>query len=88
MPCVRMYGPGFSAIVCRVKGPRCRSCHQPAEVLCDWPIGPHGRTCSARLCPAHATRIGPGRDLCPDHAAQLHAAPLQSALACGCGGIS
>lgn len=88
MPCVRISGPGFSAIVCRVKGgPRCRWCRQPAEILCDWPTGPRG-TCSARLCPAHAAHMGPGRDLCPDHAAQLRAAPPQSALACGCGGVS
>lgn len=64
---------GVTAIVCsrgRRGGspPTCRWCTAPSSRLCDAPV--KGRTCDAPMCRVHATAIGQGRDMCPDHVSQ------------------
>lgn len=65
-------GNGGRAIVCGTGRPRakCR-CGRPATLLCDWKL-PTRRsgTCDAPLCPACTAAPAPGKDLCPDHAAE------------------
>jgi hypothetical protein len=44
-------------------------CPFDAVALCDYPAG-RGRTCSAKICGAHATKVGQ-RDYCPTHAGRV-----------------
>lgn len=60
-------------IICRKRGPRiCNFCGRFSTKLCDFPIKVgdigHTRTCDAPMCDACATRVGPNRDYCPNHA--------------------
>jgi hypothetical protein len=45
------------------------SCPFPAVALCDYPLG-KGRTCGAKICGDHRTKIGDS-DHCPAHAGAL-----------------
>jgi hypothetical protein len=68
-----MPGGGY-AIVCgghRGKLEYCQDCiaqgrKTPSTILCDGPApeGSKQKTCDRRCCRAHATPIGPDRDLC------------------------
>ena len=69
MTCEPLPGGGF---VCNrsARRPRCGvpGCDRPAEFECDFPIArKKSGTCDARLCGAHATKAGEGRDLCGPH---------------------
>ena len=63
---------GGTAILCGRQQPKmkCRSCGQPADLLCDWktPEGRYG-TCDAPICTSCTTKPAPNKDLCPTHAA-------------------
>lgn len=68
--------PGVTMIVCR-RGARPRAapcdlagCNREHTKLCDFPLRGKraGATCDAKICDAHATQVGPGRDYCPAHA--------------------
>jgi len=68
MPCTVIKSGDLTAIVCtrgQRKPPRCRWCRKPGTLLCDGPARKGGGTCDARICPDHATNVGPDRDLCP-----------------------
>lgn len=61
---------GFAIICTRgIRKRYCRWCRREANRLCDHEISP-GKTCDANICVSHATRVGPNKDLCPDHARQ------------------
>lgn len=63
---------GSTAIVCGPRRPprRC-ACGQPAALLCDWKVpGKKSGTCDRPLCRACATKVGPDKDLCPEHTAR------------------
>lgn len=66
-------GGGATAIFCGSREKPCSvpHCGRATTKLCDFAVGPPGagkqRTCSARLCDAHATKKGDA-DLCPAHA--------------------
>lgn len=60
--------PAPCCAVIRLAGRRTR-CLAFSTLMCDWPTEAGG-TCSAPLCADHAQEIGPGRHLCPIHAAQ------------------
>jgi hypothetical protein len=70
----------FTAFICtRGRQPkRCSFCNtQWATKLCDFPVGPRGKTCDAAMCDQCATSVGPDRDHCPRHKnAPLAQAPL------------
>ena len=67
----------ITMIVCR-RGQRLRSaapcsvpgCGEKHTHLCDYPLKGKkaGKTCDAKLCEGHATRIATGQDRCPAHA--------------------
>lgn len=69
-------GPGMTAIVCgsRTRRAPCSvpGCGRPHTKLCDAPVNRKAKpgTCDAKLCDAHATKLGPERDICPAHAAR------------------
>lgn len=77
MPCTIVKVGDATAIVC-TRGQRrqnCRWCGSPSTKLCDARLSPlaqvtHIKTCDAPMCDVHAKRVGPDRDLCPDHAAK------------------
>ncbi len=58
-----------NAIVC---GPvaRCKDCHAPSTILCDFPVIRLGKehTCDRRCCRNHAVRVGENKDFCLPHA--------------------
>lgn len=69
MPVIDM-GDGGYAIIC---GPRSRKkycdwCRGESHFLCDYEID-KGRTCDAKMCHVHATRVSAGKDYCPNHVA-------------------
>jgi hypothetical protein len=74
---------GTVGIVCgsRARAARCQvaGCRQSHTALCDHPVegDPNGRTCDVKLCDLHRTQIGPGTDLCPDHAKQALISEVQ-----------
>jgi hypothetical protein len=60
---------GGAAIVCGPRGRQRRcACGQPATLLCDWKIkGKKSGRCDRPVCQQHATKVGPDKDLCPEH---------------------
>jgi len=65
---------GARAIVCGSRSSRrdrCVACGRRATLECDWKV-PSRRsgTCDAPLCASCTTSPAPGKDLCPDHAAE------------------
>lgn len=63
---------GVRAIVCTTgRGQRCTRCGSKATLLCDWKV-PSRRsgTCDKPICAACTHAPAPGKDLCPDHAAE------------------
>jgi hypothetical protein len=70
--CTRIdLGPGVTGWVCRGRQPRPAGCSvphcgRPHTVLCDFPM--KAKTCDAKLCDAHRTKVGPNLDHCPAHA--------------------
>jgi len=66
---VKMPGGGVAFVDGgKPRGWRCGFCFLGAALRCDWPVA-EGKTCDARMCPDHATKVGPDRDYCPAHAA-------------------
>lgn len=66
---------GTRAIVCgpKPRRQRCSSCNRlGATLLCDWKIG-DGRTCDKPICADCTHSPAPGKDLCPEHAAEWKA---------------
>ena len=64
---------GGSAIICgRGRRTYCEhtGCGAPSTKLCDGP-GTIGGTCDKRMCDEHAHNIGPDRDLCSVHFAEM-----------------
>lgn len=68
---------GGSGIVCGRRGSRpssCSVCGRPAERLCDFIVSRKGarrrKRCSVGLCSEHTSEPAPGKDLCPEHAAE------------------
>lgn len=59
---------GAGAIVCGSfpQEKHCVACGTFSTRLCDFPL-PGGRTCDAPMCDTHAVRVGPNRDMCPQH---------------------
>jgi hypothetical protein len=43
----------------------CSICGRPSVALCDYVVA--GGTCDVGLCGRHRLKIGPDRDVCPDH---------------------
>lgn len=87
MACAPMALPGGGvAIVCtrgrRLKGEKCH-CGVTATHLCDGRVRPdrggRQRRCDRPICAAHATRVGPDRDHCPECVA-MHEARLNALL--------
>lgn len=63
---------------CRGRQPArdtCKFCPELSVALCDHRKPGSRRTCSARMCDQHRTRVGPDLDVCPDHKA-AEALPL------------
>lgn len=64
-------GLGMMAIACgpRARVPKCGvpGCGKDATIECDYPIPAKAKTCSAKLCAGHATRVGEGKDFCGPH---------------------
>ena len=80
MPWVDL-GDGLSAHICVRGRParRCTFCNTGwVDKLCDFPVGPSGKTCDKGMCHRCATAIAPEVDYCPNHKAQQ---PAQGALA-------
>lgn len=73
MTCETVSLPGGGrAIVC---GPRRRrrkcACGKPAGKLCDWKVkSRRSGTCDTPICSSCSHVPAPGKDLCPQHAAQ------------------
>jgi len=70
----------LTTIVCS-RGRRRAYCEEPgcrrdSERLCDYPLRGEkaGKTCDRKLCGGHARRVGPDRDYCPAHAAEVRTA--------------
>ncbi len=66
----------FVGIACGPGHPKtCRFCRKESKrtrkstKLCDWK-GTSLTTCDAPICDAHATSVGPDKDLCPPHNAR------------------
>jgi hypothetical protein len=63
---------GLGVAFVRYANPRmkkCRWCERPSTKLCDFVVSPpEQRTCNAPMCDAHAKRVGPNLDHCPEHA--------------------
>lgn len=58
---------GTVAIVKMANKPRKRcACGHWASRLCDFELS-SGKTCDRNICASCATRVGPDRDLCPQH---------------------
>jgi hypothetical protein len=73
---------GAIGIVCTSRrGPFCKTCRRPADVLCDFPI-PHklgtSQTCDTPCCRAHAKPIAPGVDHCVPHVMETLASTHKS----------
>ena len=49
---------------------RC-ACGKPSEFQCDAPSRRKSGTCDAHLCAGCATKVGPDRHLCQEHAKQI-----------------
>lgn len=80
MPCTPFTIAGARGFICtRTRRPRC-ACGQPAAFQCDAPTERRSGTCDRHLCAACAVETGPDRHLCPTHAAQHAAAPVQPDL--------
>lgn len=61
---------GTPVFFCRKPLPkreRCAFCIGAVVALCDHRKPGSRRTCSARLCEQHRTRVGPDLDVCPNH---------------------
>lgn len=61
---------GRGMIVCGPRRPRkfCKDCGREfASKLCDFPVGPKGKTCDTPICDKCATPVGPDRYYCPKH---------------------
>ena len=60
---------GHTIIFCnRTRRVICKFCGvRPVSKLCDFPTGPHGKTCNAMMCAQCATSISPNVDYCPIH---------------------
>jgi hypothetical protein len=57
----------------------CKFCRiQPVSRLCDFPVGPRGKTCDAGMCDKCATRVAHEVDYCPSHRDQKPAAEQAS----------
>lgn len=68
MPCYEStLEDGSPVILCGALGPHCKHCRDVATKLCDYPVGPRGRTCSAPLCDTHARAVGIEIDYCAGH---------------------
>lgn len=75
MPCGWITLPGGGVAHVRYanrRSPKCRWCSNRSTRLCDFEISDpqqvtHRKTCDAPMCDAHAKRVGPNHDFCPDH---------------------
>lgn len=83
-PIYRDPNGAFTAFICSPAYARrrpCRFCRTGfVTKLCDFPVGPRGKTCDAGMCDTCATNVGPDRDHCPRH---KHALAPQGELALG-----
>ncbi len=62
---------GRKHAACSVPG-----CGREHTKLCDYALtNTSSGTCDAKLCDAHASRVGPDRDYCPPHARLAQVAP-------------
>lgn len=77
MPCERLTFPdGAHGWICsRGRRRAWCACGAPSDFLCDGPGAFPARTCSARLCAAHALEVGRDRHLCAACAALAGAPP-------------
>lgn len=72
MACSTLTKDGVTFLICGrglPQQPSCRYCANTSTKLCDFPVG-NGKTCDAPICDAHASSVGPDRDLCPKHASE------------------
>jgi hypothetical protein len=74
MPCswIKLPGGGVAIVKhSKMRAPKCRFCPARSTKLCDGLVGETlgGEliTCDAPICNAHARRVGPDKDFCPDH---------------------
>lgn len=84
MACERItFGDGTTGFICGRGSRPAASCEEPGcttphVALCDWPVpGKRRRTCSRRLCAAHARALGDDLHLCPEHGRDFHPAPAR-----------
>lgn len=56
----------FLGTICGDLGPKC-GCGCVADVLCDFPVGRRGKTCSRLLCALCAVEEGEDLHYCADH---------------------
>ena len=82
MPCTPITFPGGASAILCTRGPRPRcACGKLGAFQCDAPSKRRSGTCDRHLCVSCATEVGPGRHLCPAHAAAgAPAAPVQDGL--------
>jgi hypothetical protein len=74
MPCERFTLPnGVSGIMCsQTRRRRCSGCGAlGVQLLCDWKVkGRRSGTCDRPICARCSHSPAPGKDLCPEHAAE------------------
>jgi hypothetical protein len=68
MPCYHIKLPdGGKVILCGRLGKHCADCADVGAYLCDYPVGPRGKTCDRSMCGEHAHEIGPNLHYCETH---------------------
>jgi hypothetical protein len=71
MPCTVLTSPDgkFAGWACgRGRAQACKFCRiQTSTKLCDFVVGPNGKTCDAPICDKCATSVGENLDYCPTH---------------------
>jgi hypothetical protein len=61
-------GPITAHILCSRRSRTCKFCHNRAvSKLCDFPVGPNGKTCDAPMCDRCSTPAAREVDYCPNH---------------------